>query len=392
MRVLFATTGNDGHFGPLLPFARACAAAGHEVRVAAPESYADGGATARASRTSRSRDAPPELIGPVMARLPAHALRGGRRHWSSARCSPGSTPRPGCPPSPRRRALAPRRRAARVGRAGLPGRPPSAPGCHMCTSAIGMHEVVPKLRRARSPSRWRSSAGWPGSRTGRRTAHSRPRPCSARCPRLLDDAAGDPPAEDRFLRFHEPPVVGGPGPATLLCDPDRPLVYVTFGSVAGSLGHFDGAFREALDAPGRPRRAGADDRRATASIPTTCSRGRATPTSSSGGHRTRCSPTLRRWSGTAASVRPWARSPAGVPQVVVPFFTFDQLRQRRARRRRRRRHRRRDGARLGRAGGGRGAAPAPGPVVRRAGARRRRRDRRAATPPDAVPLLEGLVG
>ena len=40
MRVLFATTANDGHFGPLRPFARAFADAGHEVRVAAPALYA----------------------------------------------------------------------------------------------------------------------------------------------------------------------------------------------------------------------------------------------------------------------------------------------------------------------------------------------------------------
>jgi len=40
MRVLLATTANDGHFGPLAPFARACRSAGHEVRVAAPASYA----------------------------------------------------------------------------------------------------------------------------------------------------------------------------------------------------------------------------------------------------------------------------------------------------------------------------------------------------------------
>ena len=69
MRALFATTANDGHFGPLLPFARACAEAGHEVRVAAPESYA--AAVERAGFAHEPfDDAPPELIGPVMGQLP----------------------------------------------------------------------------------------------------------------------------------------------------------------------------------------------------------------------------------------------------------------------------------------------------------------------------------
>ncbi len=36
MRVLAATTRGAGHFGPLAPFAHACAQAGHEVRVAVP--------------------------------------------------------------------------------------------------------------------------------------------------------------------------------------------------------------------------------------------------------------------------------------------------------------------------------------------------------------------
>jgi UDP:flavonoid glycosyltransferase YjiC (YdhE family) len=40
VRVLVATTANAGHLGPLAPFAKACVAAGHEVRVAAPGSFA----------------------------------------------------------------------------------------------------------------------------------------------------------------------------------------------------------------------------------------------------------------------------------------------------------------------------------------------------------------
>jgi UDP-glucoronosyl and UDP-glucosyl transferase len=39
MRILFATTAGAGHFGPLLPFARAASRAGHEVAVAAPEAF-----------------------------------------------------------------------------------------------------------------------------------------------------------------------------------------------------------------------------------------------------------------------------------------------------------------------------------------------------------------
>jgi len=36
MRILFTTTRGAGHFGPLVPFARACLRAGHEVLVAGP--------------------------------------------------------------------------------------------------------------------------------------------------------------------------------------------------------------------------------------------------------------------------------------------------------------------------------------------------------------------
>jgi UDP:flavonoid glycosyltransferase YjiC (YdhE family) len=39
MRVLLATTAGAGHFGPMVPFASACVRAGHEVLVAAPESF-----------------------------------------------------------------------------------------------------------------------------------------------------------------------------------------------------------------------------------------------------------------------------------------------------------------------------------------------------------------
>ncbi len=73
MRVLCSTTAGDGHFGPLKAVARACVQAGHEVRVAAPASFA--GAVRRAGlEHSRCDDAPRELMDPVLAGLPGMGL------------------------------------------------------------------------------------------------------------------------------------------------------------------------------------------------------------------------------------------------------------------------------------------------------------------------------
>jgi hypothetical protein len=69
MRALFATTAGEGHFGPMVPFARACAAAGHEVRVSAPASFA--AAVERAGLVHLPvPDAPPDEMGALFGRLP----------------------------------------------------------------------------------------------------------------------------------------------------------------------------------------------------------------------------------------------------------------------------------------------------------------------------------
>lgn len=69
MRVLAATTAGAGHFAGLLPFARACARAGHEVRVAAPASFAS--AVHRAGLPHEPvADADPAALGAVFGRLP----------------------------------------------------------------------------------------------------------------------------------------------------------------------------------------------------------------------------------------------------------------------------------------------------------------------------------
>jgi UDP:flavonoid glycosyltransferase YjiC (YdhE family) len=70
VRVLFSTTAGAGHFGPLVPFAQACQAAGHEVMVAAPASFAPSVAAASLAHAPFA-DVAPELMGAVFARLPS---------------------------------------------------------------------------------------------------------------------------------------------------------------------------------------------------------------------------------------------------------------------------------------------------------------------------------
>lgn len=245
MRVLCSTTANDGHFGPLLPFARACAGAGHEVRVAAPASY--GAALARAGLPHEPfADAPPELIGPVMASLPTMAFEEadevvvrevfGRIDAQAALPALVETVERWRPHVVLRES-AELASVAAAERAGVPH-------VHVC---IGMHEVVSRFAEAVADPLEEIGrlAGLPEGRTADALAAET---VLSLVPEVLDRAAGEaPPAADGFERFHEPaPATDAPRDPDW-GDPDLPLVYVTFGSVAGSLPPFAGIFREALD-------------------------------------------------------------------------------------------------------------------------------------------------
>ncbi len=69
MRVLFSTTAGAGHFGPMVPFAKACRDAGHEVKVAAPASFAPAVAATGLDHAPFA-DVPPEVMGAIFGRLP----------------------------------------------------------------------------------------------------------------------------------------------------------------------------------------------------------------------------------------------------------------------------------------------------------------------------------
>ncbi len=69
MRILFATTAGEGHFGPMVPFARSAVAAGHDVAVAAPKSFRTSVESAGLKHLPVD-DVPGDLIGAAMAPLP----------------------------------------------------------------------------------------------------------------------------------------------------------------------------------------------------------------------------------------------------------------------------------------------------------------------------------
>lgn len=74
MRILAATTAGAGHFAGLLPFARASAEVGHEVRVAAPRSFA--AAVRQAGFVHEVLDEPdPAAMGATFGRIPSLSMR-----------------------------------------------------------------------------------------------------------------------------------------------------------------------------------------------------------------------------------------------------------------------------------------------------------------------------
>lgn len=384
-----ATTGNDGHFGPLQPFARAWAAAGHEVRVASPASYAE--APARVGLVHEPFGEPaPEVIGPVMAGLPGMTFEEadeivvrdvfGRIDAQAAL--------PGLLEIVERwhpdvvvRESAELGSLAAAERAGVPH-------VHVC---IGMHEVATRFAEVVDEplEELARLAGLPAGRLPEALAAET---VLSLVPERLDHPDGDAPAGTRaFHRFHEPAATV-PGPRSPEWgDPDLPLVYVTFGSVAGSIPLFAGVFGEALDAVaeldacvvmtvGRKVDVGGlgplpSNAHVVPWLPQDVVLASASAMLGHGGFGT----TLGGMS-------------AGVPQVVVPLFSFDQVV---------------NGEHVAAAGAGVTTQAGPGAVARgaaelprlledpayAAGARLVAADLRDLPPPaEAVQVLAALVG
>ncbi len=324
MRILVASTANDGHFGPLLPVARACVAAGHEVRVAAPKSYA-ASVTSAGFAHEPFADAPPELIGPVMGRLPTlgfdeaneTVIRDVFGRIDAQAALPAVTAiMEAWHPDVVLREPAELGSLAAAERAGVPH----------AQVAIGMLEVCDLFARLvpEPLAELDRLAGLPDGRSARALAEE---PVLTSVPEVLDRAAGDGamagPTDVR--RFRDPGLVAPPGDLPPSWgDPDHPLVYVTFGSVTGSLPPFAGVFREALDAL-------ADQR-----VRVLMTVGRRVDLEALGPlpgnahvapwwHQAGLLPHVSAVLGHGGFGTTMGALAAGVPQVVAPIFTSDQV-------------------------------------------------------------------
>jgi glycosyltransferase len=328
MRMLFATTAGTGHFGPMVPVARACVEAGHEVRVAAPESFANHVARAGLEHVPFD-DVPQEVMGPVFARLPS--LTPEEANATVVRDVFG-----------RLDAQAAWPRVQELVDAWAPDVVLREP-CEFGSLAAAVRSGVPHVEMAiglGSLQQWAGQAlvdplgeldGVTGLDQGSCAAAMSSAPVLSQVPPSLDvpdhvPGASDVAVEDvpTVTRYRDGAARSGSGKVPSgWGDPDLPLVYVTFGSVTAGFDALSSVFRLSLDA--------------LADLPV-----RVFLTTGHAGDPE----TLRPWPDNAHVERWWPQDDvmplasavvghggfgtmmsalvAGVPQVLVPLFAFDQ--------------------------------------------------------------------
>ena len=244
MRVLFSSTAGAGHFNPLVPFARACAAAGHEVLVASAPGLAR--AVEEAGFDYAPFDPPDEAeLGQVWSQLPSLSFDGASElvigEIFGRLNSTASLPR--------------LQEVCAQWRPDVVVRDPSEFGSAVAAElagvpcvriAIGLASVEERaIQIAAGPvDVIRQSAGLPSDPSGDVVRAS---PCFTAFPASFEDpAVPGPPAAHRFAQ----PAPAGTGDELPPWMPagDGPLVYVTFGSVAGTLALSVAAYNAALDA------------------------------------------------------------------------------------------------------------------------------------------------
>ncbi len=236
MRVLACTTAGAGHFGPLVPFARACADAGHEVAVAAPASFA-ASVAATGFEHRPFPDVPPEVMGAVFGRLPglpqheAEAIVIGEvfGRLDAQAALPALLD-----------LVADRRPDVVLREPAELGSIAAAQACGVPHAAVaigvsrGAEVMGPPLR---GPSTELDALA--GLAEGTTWEAMATEPTLTCVPPRLDEALGPLPADRRAPHRFRTDDPTGPGRLPdPWGDPDHPLVYVSFGSVAAATGRY----------------------------------------------------------------------------------------------------------------------------------------------------------
>ncbi len=195
------------------------------------------------------------------------------------------------------------------------------PHVHVC---IGMHEVASRFAELICDP-LDDLGRLAGLSSGELMAALAAEPIFSLVPEVLDHVIGQAvPGADVFLRFHEPTVSAD---NFLLPDwggREGPLIYVTFGSVTGSLPPFAGVFREALDALAEL------EARVLMTVGRKVDPAALGPLPSNA-HVQQWCPQAAVLAHAAAMIghggfgTTMGALAAGVPQVVAPIFTFDQV-------------------------------------------------------------------
>jgi UDP:flavonoid glycosyltransferase YjiC (YdhE family) len=246
VRVLFSTTAGSGHFGPMVPVAKACRDAGHEVRVAAPVSFAAAVAATGLDHAPFA-DVPPEVLGPIFGGLSELSREEANRtvigevfgRLDARAALPGVTEiMADWLPDVVVREFSEFGSLVAAAKAGVP----------QVEVATGLAATVANaLPLVAAPlAELDAIAGLPDGTSYQTLASG---PVLSCIPAELDS-----PGETggvRVKRYRDGSLTAGQGsPPSPWGNPDHPLIYVTFGSVAGGLAPFAGVYRSVLDALG----------------------------------------------------------------------------------------------------------------------------------------------
>jgi UDP:flavonoid glycosyltransferase YjiC (YdhE family) len=321
VRILFSTTAGAGHFGPMIPIAQACEAAGHAVAVAAPSSFAEAVAKVGLSHLPFP-DVPADQMGAVFGRVPSL-----RREEADRLVVTEVFGRLDA-----QAALPALLTVLGDWRPDVVVRDPAEFGALIAAErfalpqvqvAIDMGGFVPTV------APWldepmRTLEQMAGITDLRGSQRIRTTPTLTCVPAVLDQPTADGGVHAEIWRYRADDPASGPSLPAEWGDPDAPLVYISFGSIAGSMSPFDALYPAIVQV--------------MADLPV-----RVLITTGSGYDLSRLGPlpanaVAAQWWPQVAVMRDAAVSighggfgttmravAAGVPQLVLPLFSADQF-------------------------------------------------------------------